>query len=40
MKDQYPKNFSALEVAEKKGDLISAHESQRIIYNDKLIRVD
>ena len=32
MKDQYPKNFSALEVAEKKGDLISAHESQRIIY--------
>ena len=40
MKDQYPKNFSALEVAEKKVDLISAHESQRIIYNDKLIRVD
>ena len=40
MKDQYPKNFSALEVAENKGYLISAHESQRIIYNDKLIRVD
>lgn len=40
MKDQYPKTYSALEVAEARGDLISAHESQRIIYNDKLIRVD
>ena len=40
MKDQYPQTYSALEVAEARGDLISAHESQRIIYNDKLIRVD
>lgn len=40
MKDQYPKTFSDLEVAEKNGSLISAHESQRMIYNDKLIRVD
>ena len=40
MKDQYPKTYSALEVAESKGYLISAQESQRIIYNDKLIRCD
>lgn len=40
MKNQYPKTFSDLEVAEARGDLISAHESQRVIYNDKLIRVD
>lgn len=40
MKDQYPKTFSDLEVAERQGDLISAHESQRMIYNDKLIRCD
>ena len=40
MKNQYPNTFSDLEVAERRGDLISAHESQRIIYNDKLIRVD
>lgn len=40
MKNQYPKTFSALEVADRAGDLISAHESQRMIYNDKLIRVD
>lgn len=40
MKDQYPKTYSALEVAEARGDLISAHEAQRVIYNDKLIRVD
>lgn len=40
MKDQYPKTYSDLEVAEARGDLISAHESQRVIYNDKLIRVD
>ena len=40
MKDQYPQTYSALEVAEARGDLISAQESQRIIYNDKLIRVD
>lgn len=40
MKDQYPKSYSALEIAESRGDLISAHESQRIIYNDKLIRCD
>lgn len=40
MKDQYPKTFSDLEVAERRGDLISAHESQRMIYNDKLIRCD
>ena len=40
MKDQYPNTFSDLEVAERRGDLIGAHESQRIIYNDKLIRVD
>jgi len=40
MKDQYPKTFSDMEIAENRGDLISAHESQRMIYNDKLIRVD
>lgn len=40
MQDQYPKTFSDLEVAESKGQLISAQESQRMIYNDKLIRVD
>ena len=40
MKNQYPQTFSDLEVAELKGDLISATESQRLIYNDKLIRVD
>ena len=40
MKNQYPKTFSDLEIAEEKGDLIGAHEMQRVIYNDKLIRVD
>ena len=40
MKDQYPQTFSDLEIAESNGDLISATESQRLIYNDKLIRVD
>lgn len=40
MKNQYPKTFSDLEIAEQKGDLIGAHEMQRVIYNDKLIRVD
>jgi hypothetical protein len=40
MKDQYPKTYSDLEIAELRGDLISATESQRLIYNDKLIRVD
>lgn len=40
MKDQYPKTFSDLEIAEQRGDLISAQESQRMIYNDKLIRCD
>ena len=40
MKNQYPQTVSDLEVAELKGDLISATESQRLIYNDKLIRVD
>ena len=40
MKNQYPKTYSDLEIAERRGDLISAHESQRMIYNDKLIRVD
>jgi len=40
MKDQYPKTFSDVEIAEANGDLIGAHEMQRVIYNDKLIRVD
>lgn len=40
MKDQYPKTFSDLEIAERNGDLISSQESQRMIYNDKLIRCD
>ena len=40
MKNQYPQTYSDLEIAESKGDLISATESQRLIYNDKLIRVD
>ena len=40
MKNQYPQTYSDLEIAEAKGDLISATESQRLIYNDKLIRVD
>lgn len=40
MKNQYPKTFSDLEVAEANGTIISAQESQRMIYNDKLIRVD
>lgn len=40
MRNQYPNTFSDLEVAESKGDLIGVHEMQRVIYNDKLIRVD
>lgn len=40
MKDQYPKTFSDLEIAEKKGDIISSQEKQREIYNDRLIRCD
>lgn len=40
MKDQYPKTFSDLEIADARGDLISVQELQRKIYNDKLIRVD
>ena len=40
MKDQYPKTFSDAEIAREKGQLISAQESQRMIYNDKLIRCD
>lgn len=40
MKDQYPQTFSDLEIAERKGQLIGAHEKQRMIYNDKLIRCD
>lgn len=40
MGNQYPKTFSDAEVAYRKKQIISAHESQRMIYNDKLIRVD
>lgn len=40
MGDQYPQTFSDLEIAEKNGQLISAQEKQRMIYNDKLIRCD
>ena len=40
MKDQYPKTFSDAEIAREKGQLISSQESQRMIYNDKLIRCD
>ena len=40
MADQYPKTFSDVEIAIAKGDLISATESQKMIYNDKLIRCD
>ena len=40
MKDQYPKTFSDAEIAREKGHLISSQESQRMIYNDKLIRCD
>ena len=40
MGDQYPQTFSDLEIAEKNGQLISAQEKQKMIYNDKLIRCD
>ena len=40
MKNQYPQTFSDVEAAEAKKQLISASESQRMIYNDRLIQVD
>ena len=40
MENQYPQTFSDVEAAEAKKQLISASESQRMIYNDRLIQVD
>ena len=40
MENQYPQTFSDVETAEAKKQLISASESQKMIYNDKLIQVD
>ena len=40
MENQYPQTFSDVEAAEAKKQLISASESQKMIYNDKLIQVD
>ncbi len=40
MENQYPQTFSDVETAEAKKQLISASESQRMIYNDRLIQVD
>ena len=40
MQNQYPQTFSDVEAAEAKKQLISASESQRMIYNDRLIQVD
>ena len=40
MENQYPQTFSDVEAAEAKKQLISASESQKMIYNDRLIQVD